>query len=218
MKRLSKINILFAALLGISTVSTVAIAEVYTEFYEPMPRTARPLSGDSSLELVEFFWYGCPHCYVAEPILKRITDKLPKDVSFIRIPAANNPRWQVEATLYYLLIAKNILPKVHNLIFNGIHGPSRELRSAVGRSPDAYQKFLEPHTKIKPKEFNALYNSFGIKSRVRQAQQLALEYNVTSVPAIYVAGKYKIVGFQSSKEKEITETIIGLFERELEKK
>lgn len=190
-------------------------AEIYSEHYQSLDHVVRNVGNSDKVELVEFFWYGCPHCYVAEPIMEHVVKKLPEGATFVRIPAANNPRWEIEAAVYYLMQSKGILAKAHKLIFNAIHGQGRELRKSVGRSPEGYQEFLNRYFSIEKEEFERHFNSFAVKSKINRAKKLAIEYDVRSVPSIYVGGKYRIINVKSSKSEEVADTILGLLEKEI---
>src|SRR3954462_3961817 len=73
------------------------------------------------IEVAEFFWYGCPHCYNLEPLIENWTQKLAPDVEFRRIPAVFNERWAHDAAIFYTFEALGLLPKLHRPLFDSIH-------------------------------------------------------------------------------------------------
>lgn len=145
-----------------------------------------PLVADGNkIEVTEFFWYGCPHCFDFEPVLSAWVKTLPADVSFRRVPTIfPNGRWLPGARLYYTLEAMNLLEKLHTEVFNAIHVDRRRLDDekilldwVAGKGLDA-------------KKFSEAWASFGVQSRVRQARELTVAAGVTGVPSVMVQGRY----------------------------
>lgn len=145
-----------------------------------------PLPSDPSrLEVTEFFWYGCPHCYDFEPLLAAWAKKLPADVRVRRVPAVlANPKWAPGARLFYTLEAMNRLDKLHGEVFQAIHHAGQRLGDEKVLLAWLAQKGVDAKT------FNATAASFGVHSRVQQAQALALGAGVSGVPTVMVQGKY----------------------------
>src|SRR6185295_2167695 len=84
-------------------------------------RGALPVENPAKIEIAEFFWYGCPHCYNLEPVIETWLKKLPPDVQFRRVPAVFNPRWEHDAEIFYTFDALGVLDKVHKPFFEAIH-------------------------------------------------------------------------------------------------
>jgi thiol:disulfide interchange protein DsbA len=145
-----------------------------------------PLAVDrNKIEVTEFFWYGCPHCFDFEPVLAAWAKKLPADVSFRRVPAIfPNNKWATGARLYYTLEAMNLLERLHNEVFNAIHIERQRL--------DDEKIMFEWVAKkgVDPKKFSETWASFGVQSRVRQAQELTRAAGLTGVPVVMVHGRY----------------------------
>ena len=146
-----------------------------------------PLVSDANrIEVTEFFWYGCSHCFEFEPALTAWVKKLPADVSFRRVPtlAPNNDKWAPGARLYYTLEAMNLQEKLHSDVFNAIHVERRRL--------DDGKVLLEWVEKkgVDAKQFSETWASFGVQSRVQQARRLAQAAGVTAVPSVMVQGRY----------------------------
>ena len=145
-----------------------------------------PLAADKNkIEVTEFFWYGCPHCFDFEPMLAAWVKKLPADVSFRRVPAIfPNNKWTPAARLYYTLEAMNLVDKLHRDVFNAIHLDRQRL--------DDEKVLFEWVAKkgVDAKKFGETWASFGVQSRVQQARELTLSAGITGVPAVMVQGRY----------------------------
>jgi thiol:disulfide interchange protein DsbA len=80
-----------------------------------------PVDTPGKIEVIEFFWYGCPHCYTLEPLIEDWLKKLPKDAAFKRVPAVFNERWAKDAAIFYALEATGNLERLHRPLFDAIH-------------------------------------------------------------------------------------------------
>lgn len=140
------------------------------------------------IEVREFFWYGCGHCFKLEPYMQAWIKKLPKDVHFVRTPAAMNPVWESSARGYYVTEALGVRSKTHLPLFHAIHENGQQVFDQQSQAK-FFVKYGIPEAK-----FNSMYNSFPISSKVAQANQLARDYQLTGVPAVVVNGKYVVQG------------------------
>jgi thiol:disulfide interchange protein DsbA len=146
------------------------------------PATVEAPAG--KIEVVEFFWYSCPHCNAFEPTLSAWVKQLPKDVAFRRAPIAFNASFVPQQRLYYTLEAMGLLEKMHAKVFAAIHVEKLKLASGeaivewIGKNGVDSAKFL------------AEYNSFGVVTKTQRASQLQNAYKVEGVPALGVAGRY----------------------------
>jgi thiol:disulfide interchange protein DsbA len=148
-----------------------------------------PLAPDrAKVEVIEFFWYGCPHCFNLEPVVVPWSRKLPGDVSFRRVPALfPDGKWASGARLYYTLAAMNLVDRLHGEVFHAIHVERKRLG-------DERQFADWVSTKgVDPKEFLAAWNSFGVQSQVRQSQELTRRAGLSGVPALVVDGRYQAI-------------------------
>lgn len=140
---------------------------------------------DGKIEVVEVFWYGCPHCYDFEPHLNKWLADKPIDVAFRRIPGQLNPGWKVHAAAYYVAEELGVLDKIHSPLFDAMHENPRKYDTA-----DALMEFFEQHG-VTRDSFLAAYNSFAVRAKMRHAEQQVRRYGVTGVPSVIVAGKYR---------------------------
>jgi DSBA-like thioredoxin domain. len=145
-----------------------------------------PVEGTNKIEVIEFFWYGCIHCYNLEPALESWLKTLPNDVEFRRVPAVFNERWGLDASIYYAMEALGLVDKLHRPLFDAIH--KNRLRT------DNQQAFSEWLTQqgVDAKKFIETVQSFGVRSKTRRAVQLTVAYKVDGTPAMAVHGRYTV--------------------------
>ncbi|TCO82629.1 thiol:disulfide interchange protein DsbA [Plasticicumulans lactativorans] len=136
------------------------------------------------VEVVELFWYGCPHCYALEPVIEGWLANKPAAATFVRIPAPLNPQWEVGTRTYYALEALGLLDKLHRPLFDAIHREHRNLFSE-----EAVADFVAEQGGDRD-AFIRAYRSFDVDAKTRRARQLTGQYRVTGVPSVIVAGKY----------------------------
>jgi len=202
-----------ALTLAFAAVGTAAHAQSfkpgvdYTIIAKPIP-TDNP----ARIEVAEFFWYGCPHCYDFDPELERWVKALPKDVEFKRLPAALNRQWAIAARVYYALESMGLVEKLHTPLFNAIHRD--DLRITNER---ALLEWLDKQG-VDTKKFSANYRSFSVESKVKRAQALAQEVAIEGVPALMVNGKYLIPGQSFARMLAIADYLIAESRKEMAKK
>jgi thiol:disulfide interchange protein DsbA len=136
------------------------------------------------VEVVDFFWYSCPHCNAFEPSLQTWSKRLAPDVSLRRIPAAFRDDMVPQQRLFYTLEAMGKIPELHTKVFDAIHKEHVNLTRQdvmaewVARQGVDAQKFAE------------VYNSFAVSAKARRATDLQNQYDVEGVPAMGVAGRW----------------------------
>ena len=166
----------------------------------------QPTETSGKLEVVEFFWYGCPHCYKFEPLLEAWLPKLPADVEFRRVPAIFNERWAHDAGIYYTFEALGLTGKLHRPFFDAIHRD--RLKSDDSK---ALADWLRKNG-VDPARFEQTLKSFGVQARVRRSKQLSVSYKLEGVPTLAVHGRYTIEaergfeGMLQTADKLIAET------------
>ena len=136
------------------------------------------------IEVVEFFWYSCPHCNAFEPALAAWLKKLPKDVAFKRVPVAFRDSFVPQQRLYYALEAMGLVDKLHAKVFEAIHVQKKRLALAEDIGPWIASQG------VNEAKFMEQYNSFTATSKARRAVQLQDAYRVEGVPALGIAGRF----------------------------
>jgi thiol:disulfide interchange protein DsbA len=138
------------------------------------------------IEVDEFFWYGCPHCYHLDATVDAWRATKAGDVDFVRIPnSLGREEGIVHSKTFYTAEALNLGEKMHKPLFNAIHEQHQPLFTQA-----AIQAFFTAQTGILPDVFNSTFNGFAVGMKVNRAESLAKTYGVASVPTIVVGGKY----------------------------
>ena len=194
---MNRFNALAASLLA----ATTLVLMVPAAQAQPRPgqdyselKIAQPLEAKGKVEVVEFFWYRCSHCYNLEPILEPWVKKLPGDVQFRRIPAVLSDSWAIDAAYFYTFEALGVLDKVHRPFFDAIHRDKLDIRSEA-----AMTEWLKKNG-IERKKFDETYKSFGVQAKVKRAAQLSAAYQLEGVPMLAVQGKYTVTVDQGGSQ------------------
>ncbi len=146
-------------------------------------------SGDKN-EVIEFFWYRCPHCYSLEPHLERWIKKLPQDTQFVRVPTVFSQEWAIDARIYYALETLGAVERLHKPLFDVIH-----TQGGTRLTGDAYAKWVADWLAkqgVDMAKYDAALHSFGVDAKVKRAFQLAQAYKLDGVPALAMNGRYLV--------------------------
>lgn len=144
----------------------------------------QPVAVPGKIEVVEFFWYACPHCNAFEPALESWVKQLPKDVAFRRAPVAFRNDFVPLQKLYYALEALGKVDELHRKAFYAIHVDKQRLNTDDTVIAWAASQGLDKA------KFTETYNSFNVATKVRKATQLQDAYKLAGVPAIGINGRY----------------------------
>lgn len=150
-------------------------------------QTAAPVqlpSPDKKVDVVEFFWYGCPHCNSFEPLLEGWVRRLPADVAFRRVHVGFGPVHQVHQKLFYALEETGLLETMHRRVFAAIHQQGKKLVT----EPEI-TTFLRDSGVDAAKVLES-YKSFGVNTRASRAKQLTDAYKIDGVPALGIQGRF----------------------------
>ena len=153
----------------------------YTVLPTPQPIDVPP----GKIEVIEFMWYGCPHCNEFEPYIEKWRDKQGPDVVFKRIPVAFRDDFNPHSKMLFALDALGLTDKLTKVIFHEIHVNKNYLLT-----PEAQADFLAKKGVDKKKYLDA-YNSFSAQSNLKRAQQMVTDYKIDGVPTVVVQGKYE---------------------------
>ncbi len=156
----------------------------YVRLSQPLPAPAH-----GKLEVVEFFWYGCPHCNDFEPALEAWTKTLPADVVFRRAPVAFRPEPHgTHQRLYFAIETMGLIPTLHRKVFYAIHSERQLLDK-----PADISAFVSKNG-VDGAKFLDVFNSFSVQTKARQAHQLSEGYKIDGVPALGVHGRFYTSG------------------------
>ena len=156
----------------------------YVRLSQPVP--AGPAG---KIEVIEFFWYGCPHCNAFEPTLEPWVKQLPADVAFHRVPVAFSAEpFVAHQRIFYALDSLGLVAAMHRKVFYAIHNDRlrldkpADISAFMGRNGVDAAKFMEA------------YDSFAVQAKGKQATQQAAAYKIDGVPAIGIQGRYYTSG------------------------
>jgi len=144
----------------------------------------QPTDGGGKIEVIEFFWYGCPHCYALEPAVNAFIKSAPKDVVFKRVPAYPSDSWGEMAKVFYTLEAMGLLEQYHQRVFDAMHRDNVNLANKRLRD-----EWLAKNG-IDVAKYAEVEKSFTVATKIARAKQLTQAYKVDSVPRLVVNGKY----------------------------
>lgn len=195
------------ALLAILAASPVSHGAGFRvgEDYEELAFPQAVETGDK-VEVREFFWYGCPHCFAIEPSLTHWLESLPENARFVRTPGTYRP-WQFLGQVYYAIEVLGLEKKLHKPIFDAIHKDRRKLNNL-----DQVIKFVGEHG-VSRSRFVQAYNSFGVRLKMKRAIQLNTEFDVRSVPNFVVDGKYRTSPSLAKSEERTLKVLDYLIKR-----
>ena len=206
---------LFAAILLTTLVSNVATAEIEEGFQYKFVSPAQPTITKNKVEVVELFFYGCPHCYHLEPDLKKWLAKKPDNVVFIRVPAVFNPAWALHARVFYtaesLGLFDNGKLEFHEAFFDEIHKHKKRLNKK--------KTIMAFFTRfgVSAEDFNNTFESFAVNTKVNRAASLSKRYQLDGVPSMIVNGKYRVDGPMAGGRKGMLKVTDFLINKEAKK-
>jgi len=171
------------------TVATFAQAATPLRFQEGVDyeliTPAQPTADPAKVEVLEAFWYGCPHCYRFQPFIERWLQTKPENVDFVRLPAVLNESWALLTRAYYTEEALGVTDKVHADLFNAIHRDKRRFDTE-----QALMEFFAAHG-VSEDQFRNTFHSFAVESKVQRARQMTQRYGIDGTPSVVINGKYR---------------------------
>jgi len=192
------------AFLGLWTIALFAHAEEGYDIINP----AQPVQNPQKIEVIEFFWYGCPHCYKFEPAVAEWKKKLPANVEFKRQPAVFSELWGKHAKAFFTAEALGVLDKVHADLFDAIQNQKKKLTSE-----EELAAFFADHG-VKTDDFKNAYNSFAVDAKLRQAEAMGPRYGITGVPTLVVNGKYRVSGPSAKSQENMLPVVDEIIKQE----
>ncbi|RDH89491.1 MAG: disulfide bond formation protein DsbA [endosymbiont of Seepiophila jonesi] len=195
------------ALLMLQTVSA-EWGEGWDPIEPPVP-TAAP---EGKIEVVEFFWYGCPHCYTLDPLMEEWVAKKPDNVVFRHVPAPLNPSWTVHSQFFYAAEALGVSDKLHVPLFEALHDKRRKLFDKQSLIDFAVEHGVDR------KNFTEAWNSFGVFVKVQQARKLSQRFQLDGVPAVGINGKYKTSATLAGSYPKMFQVVDELVKQESQSK
>ena len=180
---------------------TAAVVEGvhYVRLSEPVPA-----GGPGKIEVIEFFWYECPHCNAFEPALEAWSKRQPADVSLRRVPVFfREEPFGPQQRLYYAIESLGLVETLHRRVFSAIHNEHLPMRR-----PDEMAAFMAKNG-VDREKFRAAFESFTVQAKAMQARQTAAAYKIDAVPAMGVQGRYYTNGGLASSGAPKQSTAVG---------
>ncbi len=200
-----------AASIGGLSLSSPAFAQGPAKFfagkdYMKLDRAVPTETEAGKVEVIEFFWYSCPHCSAFEPTFSQWVKNAPKDVVVRRVPVSFREDFAPQQRLYFSLEAMGLLDKIHGKVFQAIHVERLPL------SNDASILAWVEKQGVDKNKFADTAKSFGVASKLKRAVQLQNDFKIEGVPSLGIAGKYYTDGtLTGSMERalQVTESLLA---------
>lgn len=184
-------NRIIAVSIVVLAISVLGIAQAQAEavegqHYNVLPNP-QPTQNKDRIEVIEFFWYGCPHCSNLHLPLKNWLKNKPDDVDFRYVPAIFRDNWEPGARTYYALEAMGGMDAVHDKIYDAIH------RDKIDLTNEATLFGWMEKQGVEKEAFMKAYNSFAMQSHIARSKQMMQQFQLRGVPVLVVEGKYVVV-------------------------
>ena len=165
------------------------------------------VSTGEKIEVLELFWYGCPHCFSLEPFVKSWIEEKPDNAEFVKVPAMLSSSWGFGAQAFYTMEALGVLEEASDTLFHQIHVIKKPVNNL-----NALITFLEKYEKTS-EEVTSAFNSFAVDTKVRNAGKISRMSTAQGVPAFLVDGKYHTSVTLAGGQDELFEVINQLVEK-----
>jgi len=206
---MKSVTTLLLALLIAVVLPGYALAKEYQEGKEYLLLgTPQPTSTGDKIEVVELFWYGCPHCFDLEPQVQAWLKRKPEDVELVRMPAILGSRWELLAQAYYTADLLGITAKIHPALFEAVHEKHMNINDEA-----ALQAFFVDQG-VSADDFKKTFNSFAVAVKMNNARQMTRRYKISGVPTIIVNGKYSTGAKQAGSNQAVFDVVDYLVEQE----
>lgn len=195
MKLLKSLVIALSLLVG-GTAFAAELGKDYSLLNPPQPTETK------KIEVLEFFFYGCSHCFHLHPLLSKWEKTMPKDVQLTFVPTIFRDSWEPMARTYYALESMGQQQKLHDALYNAWNVDNNQLLEE-----DKIRDFVSSHG-VDGAKFSAAYNSFSMDSKVARAKQMIRTYGINGTPTLIVDGKYVIEGLQPADTIRVLKDVI----------
>ncbi|MES1981141.1 MAG: thiol:disulfide interchange protein DsbA/DsbL [Pseudomonadota bacterium] len=196
MKLIRQIFIVLALLCAAQAYAAPQAGKDYTVLNPPQPtRTG------NKIEVIEFFFYGCSHCFKLHPLINAWEQKAPKDVELVFVPAIFNPSWEPMARTFYALEALGQRKQLHDALFQAWN-------KNIELIDEASATDFVAKNGVDRKKFSDAYNSFSMQSKITRARQMAQMYGIRGTPTLIVDGKYLISGLHPEETMQVLNFLV----------
>lgn len=187
--------------------AVLCAGHVYAEQYKVL-NPAQPVRSGNKIEVLEFFFYGCSHCFHLHPFLAAWEKKMPKDVELTYVPTIFQDSWVPMSRTFYALEALDQRKALHDALFEAWNVKNIDL------SDEAKITEFVAKQGVDRKKFSDAYNSFSMQSKVMRSKQMAQSYGIRGTPTLVVDGKYLITGLQPAETMQVLNALIDKARKE----
>ena len=188
-----------------TAIAEPVLGKDYKMLNPPQPTSTK------KIEVLEFFFYGCGHCYHLHPKLTEWEKNIPKDVELIFLPTVFRDSWEPMASAFYALESLGQQHQLHDALYRAWNEENMVLADA-----DKVADFVAQHG-IDRAKFTSAYNSFSVQTKVTRAKQMIRSYNISGTPTLVVDGKYVIEGLQPEDTIRALKEVIAMARKEHKK-
>jgi protein dithiol oxidoreductase (disulfide-forming) len=181
---IKSLAIALSLLVGSTAFAAAELGRDYSLMNPPQPTETK------KIEVLEFFFYGCSHCFHLHPLLSNWEKTMPKDVQLTFVPTIFRDSWEPMAHTYFALDSLGQREQLHDALYRAWNEQNMTLVDE-----DKIADFVAEHGVDRAK-FVAAYDSFTVQSKVARAKQMIRIYGIDGTPTLIVDGKYKIEGLQ----------------------
>ena len=203
MKFIKRLFVVLALLCSIQAFAEPEAGKDYT-----MLSPAQPTQSGNKIEVLEFFFYGCSHCFKLHPMMSAWEKKIPKDVELTFVPAIFNASWEPIARAFYALETLGQRAQLHDDLFDAWNVSNADLTDEA-----KITDFVVKHG-VDRKKFGDAYNSFSMQSKVTRAKQMGQSYGIHGTPTLIVDGKYLITGLHPAETMQVLNALIDKARKE----
>jgi thiol:disulfide interchange protein DsbA len=196
------------ALLG----ATCVHAEVVEGKDYKIMNNPQPTTSGKKVEVLEFFFYGCSHCYHLHPFMSEWERKKPKDVELKYVPVVFQDSAEPMARAFFAVEAMGKLNKMHDELFKSLYVLNADMNDEA-----SITNFVAKYGVDRAK-FGAAYNSFAVQSKITRSSQMVQSYGIRGTPTIVVDGKYAITGLQPERVVEVLDEVVKIARKERSKR
>lgn len=200
---------LISALILLTSLSTLAASPAFAQQkgYEELPNPVK--RADTTRDVVvEYFWFGCPHCFHFEPVIHEWAVSRPDHVDFVLEAPPLNPGWTAHSKAYYASQIMGVEEEFFVPFFNGIHKEKKRLTNAKSIAKFAGSLGIDE------KKFLKTMNSFAVDMKIKNAMKLARRDGINSVPSVVINAKYKTTGSIAGSNEQVIKVIRELTEKQ----
>ncbi len=210
MNRISSFLVSLALVVSVATLATTAArgAGIDPTGKYDLITPPQPTDTPDKVEVVEVFWYGCPHCFTFLPSIEQYTKNKPDYVAVRHMPAIFRESWVAHARAFYTADLLGVRKQIHRPLFEAIH-----LRKLPLDTREELMKFFEQHG-VSNDNFNKTYDSFAVQTLLRKSQVMQQRYGVRGTPTVIVNGKYRVSGSLAGSPENMIKVVEALVERE----